>query len=42
VVLYFLLAVAAHLRAHDQENLPTPVVILVLAVAALALRLATL
>jgi hypothetical protein len=42
VVLYFLLAVAAHVRAHDEENLPTPVVILLLAVAALALRLAAL
>jgi hypothetical protein len=38
VVLYFLLAVAAHLRADDAEHLPTPLVVLVLAVATLILR----
>jgi DoxX-like family len=38
VVLYFLLAVAAHLRADDAEHLPTPLVVLVLAVATLVLR----
>jgi DoxX-like protein len=38
---YFLLATAAHIRADDLKNLPTPAVIEVLALAALALRLAT-
>jgi hypothetical protein len=41
VVLYFLLAIAAHLRARDQAHLPTPMVIELAAVAALALRLAS-
>jgi hypothetical protein len=41
VIAYFVLAVAAHIRADDLENLPTPAVIELLAVAALALRLAT-
>jgi len=41
-VAYFLLAVRAHLRHDDRANLPTPVVMELLAVAALALRLATL
>jgi hypothetical protein len=40
-VCYFLLAVAAHLRAHDTGNLPAPVVMTLLAIAALVLRLAT-
>jgi DoxX-like family len=42
LIAYFALAVAAHVRARDVENLPTPVVIELLAVAALVLRLATL
>jgi hypothetical protein len=41
VVVYFLLAIAAHVRAGDQEHLPTPVVIEGIALAALALRLAS-
>jgi hypothetical protein len=41
-VVYFMLAVAAHIRAGDTANLPTPVVIELLAVAALVLRVATL
>ena len=41
VVVYFLLAIAAHVRAGDQEHLPTPLVIEGLALAALALRLAS-
>ncbi len=42
VIAYFALAIAAHIRAHDVEDLPTPLVIELLAIAALALRLATL
>jgi DoxX-like family len=42
VVCYFLLAIAAHVRADDTGNLPTPLVIELVAVAALVLRLATL
>jgi hypothetical protein len=38
---YFGLAVAAHIRADDAKNLPTPIVMLALAIAALVLRLAT-
>jgi hypothetical protein len=38
-VVYFLLAVAAHVRHDDRANLPTPVAIELIAVAALALRL---
>jgi hypothetical protein len=38
---YFVLALAAHIRADDLENLATPAVIELLAVAALLLRLAT-
>lgn len=41
VLLALLLAFAAHVRHDDIGNLPTPLVILVLAVAALALRIAT-
>jgi DoxX-like protein len=41
-VAYFLLAIRAHLRHDDRANLPTPVVMELLAVAVLALRLATL
>jgi hypothetical protein len=39
---YFLLAIGAHVRAGDAASLPTPVLIELLAIAALALRLATL
>jgi hypothetical protein len=42
VVCYFLVAIASHIRANDEGHLPTPVVIEAIAVAALALRLATL
>ena len=42
VVCYFALAVAAHLRHHDERNLPTPIVIELLALAAIALRVAAL
>ena len=42
LVIYFLLAVAAHLRAADAEHLATPLAIALLAALALALRLATL
>jgi hypothetical protein len=38
VVAYFMLAVAAHVRFHDQRNLPMPTVILLLATAVLILR----
>lgn len=40
-VTYFALAIAAHIRTSDTRNLPTPVVMETLAVAALTLRLAT-
>jgi hypothetical protein len=42
VIVYFGLALGAHIRAADLENLPTPAVIELLAVAALVLRLETL
>jgi DoxX-like family len=42
VVCYFVVAIGFHIRAHDTENLPTPVVIALLALAALVLRLSTL
>ena len=41
-VCYFLLAIASHIRADDARNLPTPVAIELIAVAALVLRFATL
>lgn len=41
LLLYFVLAVGAHVRHDDLANLATPVVILLLSAAALALRLAT-
>jgi len=41
VIVYFLLAVAAHLRADDARNLPTPGAIELVAIATLALRLAS-
>ena len=39
LVVYFALAIAAHIRAGDSENLPTPVAIEATAVAALVLWL---
>lgn len=42
LTVYFLVAIAFHVRAGDAEHLPTPLVIAVLAAAALSLRLATL
>jgi hypothetical protein len=42
VVCYFLVAVGFHLRADDAQGLPTPVAIVMIAAAALALRIATL
>jgi DoxX-like family len=42
VILYFGSAIAFHLRADDARNLPTPLILLVLAAAALVLQLATL
>jgi hypothetical protein len=42
VIAYFIVAVAAHIRADDAENLPTPLVLEAMAIAALALRIATL
>jgi len=42
VVCYFALAVVAHIRHHDEQHLPTPLLIEVLAVAALTLRVASL
>jgi hypothetical protein len=41
VVVYFLVAIAAHIRHGDLANVPTPIVLETLAVAALALRVAT-
>jgi uncharacterized membrane protein YbjE (DUF340 family) len=41
LVLYFLVAVAFHIRADDTARLPTPVTFGILAVAALVLRIAT-
>jgi hypothetical protein len=42
LVCYFGLAVAAHIRADDAKNLPTPIIMLALAIAALVLRVAAL
>ena len=39
LVLYFAVAVAFHIRANDEKHLPTPLVMEVLAAAALVLRL---
>jgi hypothetical protein len=39
---YFLVAIGAHIRADDAENLPTPVAIELISAGALGLRLATL
>jgi hypothetical protein len=38
LVVYFLIAIGAHIRADDAVHLPTPVVIELMAVAALVLR----
>jgi DoxX-like protein len=38
-VVYFLVAIAAHIQAGDADNLPTPILMELLAVAALVLRL---
>jgi DoxX-like family len=42
VVLYFGTAIAFHIRADDAKNMPTPLALLVLGAAVLALQLATL
>ena len=42
VISYFTVAIAFHIRADDAKNLPTPLVIALIAMAALVLRLATL
>jgi DoxX-like family len=42
LVLYFAAAIAAHLRAGDAANLPTPVAMETIAAAALVLTVATL
>jgi uncharacterized membrane protein YbjE (DUF340 family) len=41
LIVYFLVAAGIHVRANDVRNLPTPLAILTLAGATLALRLAT-
>jgi len=41
VAAYFVVALAAHVRADDLENAPTPLVMELLALAATALRAAT-
>jgi uncharacterized membrane protein YbjE (DUF340 family) len=41
LIAYFALAVGFHLRANDAANLATPVVLMLLSVAALALRVAS-
>jgi len=41
IVAYFLAAIVAHIRSGDLENLPTPVVMELLAVGATVLRAAT-
>jgi hypothetical protein len=42
LVAYFALAIGAHIRARDLANLPTPVLMALLAGSALALRIGTL
>jgi hypothetical protein len=42
LIIYFAVAIGAHIRADDEENLPTPVALELTAVAALVLRAATL
>ncbi|MGH8868942.1 MAG: DoxX family protein [Actinomycetes bacterium] len=39
VICYFVFAITAHLRHHDTGNVPTPITIELVAVAALILRL---
>jgi DoxX-like family len=41
IVLYFLVAIAAHVRSGDLEHLPTPIVMELLAIGATALRAAS-
>jgi hypothetical protein len=41
LAVYFVLAVIAHIRHHDERNLPTPVLMLVLSLAALTLGITT-
>lgn len=41
VVVYFLVAIAAHIRSGDLEHLPTPIAMELLAAGAIALRVAT-
>ena len=40
IAVYFLVAIAAHIRSDDFENVPTPIVMELLALAAAALRIA--
>jgi DoxX-like family len=40
LIVYFVVAIAAHIRADDEENLPTPIAMELTAVAALVLRAA--
>jgi hypothetical protein len=40
-VLYFLVAIAAHVRSDDLDHIPTPIAMEALAVAATVLRVAT-
>jgi hypothetical protein len=40
VAAYFLVAIAAHVRSHDLENAPTPIVMELLAVAVTTLQIA--
>jgi hypothetical protein len=42
LVVYFMLAIAAHIRADDAKNLPTPITMETLAAVALVLRVAAL
>jgi hypothetical protein len=42
VTCYFILAIASHIRADDIRNLPTPIALEAMAVAALVLRVTTL
>jgi uncharacterized membrane protein YbjE (DUF340 family) len=42
LVVYFLLAIGAHVRADDLSNLPVPITLELLAIATLVLRIGTL
>jgi hypothetical protein len=42
LIVYFIVAITAHIRAHDEKHLPTPLMMEAIAIAALILRLATL